>query len=79
MTLKLHEIVCKLSQIWLICIPARFSVASSTDIKYTGVKNMSDVVKHYIRYVIFQKNAVGLLPYWASFPTFPYMYLILRL
>ena len=74
MTLKLHETVCKLSQIWLIYIPARFRVASSTDIRHSGVTQLSDVIKNYIRFVIFEKNDLDVLPHRASFPALPYIY-----
>ena len=35
---------------------------------------MSDVIKNYTRFVIFEKNAVDVLPHWASFPALPYIY-----
>ena len=74
MTLKLHETVCKSSQIWLIYIPARFRVASNTDIRHSGMTQLSDVIKNYTRFVIFEKNAVHVLLHWASFPALPYIY-----
>ena len=33
---------------------------------------MADVIKNYIRNVIFETNGVGVLPHWASCPTLPY-------
>ena len=72
MTLKLHENVCKLSHIWLICIPARFSNFGYIYMTFRVIK-MSVVIKNYIRSVIFEKNGVGDLPHWASCPTLPYI------
>ena len=49
------------------------SVALSTYIRYSGVTKMFDVIKNNIRDVIFEKNAVGILPHWVSCPTLPYI------
>ena len=35
---------------------------------------MSDVIKNYISYVIFEKNAVGVLPHGVHCPTLSYAY-----
>ena len=34
---------------------------------------MSYGIKFYIRYVIFKKNGVGVLPHWVFCPTLPYV------
>ena len=48
---------------------SRQDSADSRTYKHSGVTKLSDVIKNHIRYVIFEENAVGVLPHWASCPT----------
>ena len=48
------------------------TVSLRTDIRYSEVTKMSNVIEKYVCYVIIEKNKVGVSPRWASCPTLPW-------